>query len=177
MSDIEQPIQPEPVAEIPPAAELTVAQLQAELAQAQAQAAEYLDNWRRAVADLSNARKRMQREQEEYRSTAAARVLEAFLPIVDDIDRAVAAVPADQGASDWAVGCRMIQRKLYSVLEAEGVTFIPTEGQAFDPALHYAVTHEEAEGFEDGQVIAELARGYKLSDKVLRPAMVRVAKG
>ncbi len=177
MSDIEQPIQPEPVAEIPPAAELTVAQLQAELAQAQAQAAEYLDNWRRAVADLSNARKRMQREQEEYRSTAAARVLEAFLPIVDDIDRAVAAVPADQGASDWAVGCRMIQRKLYGVLEAEGVTFIPTEGQAFDPALHYAVTHEEAEGFEDGQVIAELARGYKLSDKVLRPAMVRVAKG
>ena len=177
MSDIEQSIQPEPAADIPPAADFTVAQLQAALAQAQAQAAEYLDNWRRAVADMSNARKRMQREQEEYRSTATARVLEAFLPVVDDIDRAIAAMPADQGASEWVNGFRMIQRKLYSVLEAEGVTFILTEGQAFDPALHYAVTHEEAAGFEDGQVIAELARGYKLSDRVLRPAMVRVAKG
>lgn len=173
MSDIDQSA----TTAAAPSAGPTAEELQAQLAQAQAQAAEYLDNWRRAAAEMSNARKRMQREQEEYRSAAAARILESFLPIVDDIDRAFTAVPADQANSDWVNGFRMIQRKLYGVLEAEGVTFIQTGGQVFDPAVHYAVTHEEVAGYRDGQIIAELARGYKLGDKVLRPAMVRVAKG
>jgi molecular chaperone GrpE len=151
--------------------------LKEQLAQAQAQAAEYLDNWRRSIAELSNARKRMQREAEEHRAAASARVLEKLLPVVDDIDRAFAHVPEDQVETDWVNGFRMIQRKLHSLLESEGVTIILAEGQPFDPAMHYAVTHEEADGFDDGEVIAELARGYRLNDKVLRPAMVRVAKG
>jgi molecular chaperone GrpE len=148
-----------------------------QLAQAQAQATEYLDNWRRATADLSNARKRMQREMDEYRAAASHRLLEKLLPVVDDVDRAFTVVPADQAETDWVNGFRMIQRKLHSLLDGEGVTTIAAEGLLFDPAVHYAVTHEEADGFEDGQIIAELARGYKLNDKVLRPAMVRVAKG
>ena len=150
---------------------------QEQLAQAQAQADEYLDNWRRATAELSNARKRMQREAEELRASASVRVLEKLLPVVDDIDRAFTVVPADQAESDWVNGFRMIQRKLHGILESEGVTTIPAEGQAFDPAVHFAVTHEEADGYADGQIIAELARGYVLNEKVLRPAMVRVAKG
>jgi molecular chaperone GrpE len=152
-------------------------ELEQKLAQAEAQAAEYLDNWRRAVAELSNARKRMAREQEETIRGAAARVLERLLPVVDDVDRAFANVPAEQANGEWVSGFRMIQRKLEGLLESEGVTPIPATGELFDPHLHYAVTHEEADGLDEGRIIAEVARGYKLGDKVLRPSMVRVAKG
>ena len=151
--------------------------LREQLAQAQAQAAEYLDSWRRATADLSNARKRMQRELGEYRAAAAERVIEKLVPIADDVYRAFANIPADQAESDWVNGFRMIQRKLDQLLESEGVSVIPTAGQTFDPALHYAVSHEDAEGYNEGQIIGEVAQGYQLNDKVLRPSMVRVAKG
>ncbi len=148
-----------------------------QLAQAQAQAAEYLDNWRRATAELSNARKRMQREQAELVGTAAARVLEKLLPILDDTDRAFKAVPPDHADSEWVAGFRMIQRKLHALLDSEGASPIPTRGQKFDPAVHYAVSHEEHEGLSEGDIIEEVAGGYKLGDRVLRPSMVRVAKG
>ncbi len=151
--------------------------LNEQLAQAQAQAAEYLDSWRRAAAELSNARKRMQREQAEHAATANARLLEKLLPIIDDVDRAFAALPAEVADDEWVNGFRLIQRKLQSLLDSEGVKVIQAHGQEFDPAVHYAVSHEEQPGFSDGQVIAEVAKGYKLGDKVLRPAMVRVAKG
>lgn len=154
-----------------------ITRLNEQLAQAQAQANEYLDNWRRAAAEMSNARKRMQREQAEHTAAANARLLEKLLPIIDDVDRAFAALPAGLAEDEWVNGFRLIQRKLQSLLESEGVTVIQAAGQAFDPAVHYAVSHEEQAGFSDGQVIAEVAKGYKLGDKVLRPAMVRVAKG
>ncbi len=172
----DQPVQPAAESPgVPPTP--SNSELQEQLAQAQAQAAEYLDNWRRSAAELSNAHKRMQREMDEFRTGAATRVLEKLLPVVDDVDRAFTVVPADQEDAEWVNGFRMIQRKLHGLLESEGVTSIPAEGQPFDPAIHYAVTHEEADGFDDGQIIAELARGYLLNGKVLRPAMVRVAKG
>jgi molecular chaperone GrpE len=166
----------EPIAEDQPAQAADSEVLLAQLAQAQAQAAEYLDNWRRATADLSNARKRMQREIEEYRAMAAERIIEKLVPVADDIHRAFANVPADQADNDWVNGFRMIQRKLDQLLESEGVTVIPTAGQRFDPESHFAVSHEEAEGFSEGQIIGEVAQGYRLNDKVLRPSMVRVAK-
>jgi molecular chaperone GrpE len=152
-------------------------ELAAELTKAQAQAAEYLDNWRRAVADMSNARKRMQREQSELQATAAARVLSRVLPVIDDMDRAFEALPPEQANQEWVNGFRMIARKLQSILESEGATPIATEGQKFDPELHHAVSHEEQPGLAEGDIISEVGRGYKLGDKVLRPALVRVAKG
>jgi molecular chaperone GrpE len=154
-----------------------LAAAQQELAKKSAEAAEYLDNWRRSTADLSNARKRMLREQEETRASAAQRMLEKLLPVLDDMDRAFAALPGDQAEGEWVGGFRAIQRKLQGILESEGVAPIRIEGQAFDPALHFAVTHEEADGYDEGQIIGEVARGYMLHDKVLRPSMVRVAKG
>ena len=134
MTDIEQPTseptdeQTNQPVECPGGLRSSVAELQEQLAQAQAQAAEYLDNWRRATAELSNARKRMQREAEELRAAASVRVLEKLLPVVDDMDRAFTVVPADQAESDWVNGFRMIQRKLHGILESEGVTTIPAEG-------------------------------------------------
>jgi molecular chaperone GrpE len=157
--------------------ESELAAVRQELAKKSAEAAEYLDHWRRSMADLSNARKRMLREQEETRATAAQRVLEKLLPVLDDMDRAFAALTADQAEGEWISGFRAIQRKLQGVLESEGVTPISTEGQGFDPAIHHAITHEEADGYDEGQIIGEAARGYMLRDKVLRPSMVRVAKG
>ena len=177
MSDVDQPNNvpnDQPIAE--PEAP-TVVELQEQLAQAQAQASEYLDQARRATADLSNARKRMQREMEEVRASASERVLERLLPVVDDVERAFANVPTDQVDSDWVNGFRMIQRKLDQLLESESVSVIPTAGQSFDPELHFAVSHEEAEGYEEGQIIGEVAQGYRLNDKILRASMVRVAKG
>ncbi len=162
MSDVEQ--------------QATEPTLEEQLAQAKAQAAEYLDGWQRAVAELSNARKRMQREQADFQAAATARTLEKLLPVADDVERAFTVVPPDQANSDWVNGFRMIQRKLQAFLESEGAVIIPTEGQIFDPAAHYAVTHEDAEGYTEGQIIAEVGKGYRLGDKVLRPSMVRVAK-
>jgi molecular chaperone GrpE len=165
------------------AAEPGAASLEEQLAQAQAKAAEYLDGWQRAVAELSNARKRMQREQAEFQAAAASRILEKLLPVVDDVDRAFTALPSEQATGkytvcngDWINGFRLIQRKLQAFLEGEGVTIIPTAGQTFDPALHYAITHEPADGYAEGQIIAEAGKGYRLGEKVLRPAIVRVAK-
>ncbi len=152
-------------------------EMAAQLAQAQAQAAEYLDNWRRALADMSNARKRMAREQAELQATASARVLARLLPVIDDMDRAFDALPPEQANQEWVSGFRLIQRKLQSILESEGATPIVTEGQKFDPELHHAVSHEEQAGLNEGDIISEVGRGYKLGDRVLRPALVRVAKG
>ena len=150
--------------------------LQAELEKAKAEAAEHLDQWRRSVAELSNARKRMQREQAELNNNATARVMTRLLPIIDDIDRAIAALPADRAGSEWTNGFRMIQQKLYALLESEGVVLIPTAGETFDPALHEAVSYEEHPGATEGQIIGEIARGYRLGDRVLKPSVVRVAK-
>ncbi len=154
-----------------------VQELNQKLAEAQQQAAEYLDQARRSAAELSNARKRMQREQAEQAAKANARLLEKLIPIIDDVDRAFAALPADEASNEWVNGFRLIQRKLQNLLESEGVRVIEAEGEKFDPAFHYAVSHEEAEGFGEGEVIGVVAKGYRLGDTVLRPAMVRVAKG
>jgi molecular chaperone GrpE len=154
----------------------TIAECQAELEKTRAEAAEYLDQWRRSVAEMSNFRKRMQREQAEYNVNATARVVERILPVMDDIDRAIAALPNTQASNDWSSGFRMIQQKLHAVLDQEGVTPIATAGQMFDPTLHEAVSYEEQPGYQEGQIIAEVSRGYKLGDRILKPSMVRVAK-
>jgi molecular chaperone GrpE len=175
----DMPAEPVPELLAAPTIEELEAELAAtreELARKSAEAEGYLDNWRRSAAELSNARKRMLREQEEVRATAAQRVLEKLLPALDDMDRAFAALTDEQAASEWAEGFRAIQRKLTALLEGEGVKPILTEGQMFDPLLHYAITHEKADGYDEGQIIGEAARGYMLRDKVLRPSMVRVAK-
>lgn len=155
---------------------LTNEALQIELEKAKAEAAEYLDQWRRSVAEFSNARKRMQREQAELNSNATARVMTRLLPVMDDIDRAMSALPADQNQGDWANGFRLIQQKLHALLDSEGVTPIPTAGQTFDPALHEAVSYEEHPGASEGEIIGEVARGYRLGDRILKASMVRVAK-
>ena len=120
----------------------------------------------------------MQREQAEFVGNRLARVLEKLLPIMDDMDRAFKPLPPEQADSEWVTGFRLIQRKLQSSAgERRGRRPSRPRARSSIPALHYAVSHEEHAGLREGEIIAEVARGYKLGDRVLRPSMVRVAKG
>ena len=155
--------------------EPTAQNLEAELAQARAQANEYLDQWRRTAADFSNYRKRIEREREEVGRLSSALLMGKLLPVLDDLERAMATLPADLQRFTWIEGISLIQRKLELTLESEGLKPIEAVGQPFDPERHEAVLREETTAYPDGQVIAELQRGYLLSGRLLRPALVKVA--
>jgi molecular chaperone GrpE len=95
---------------------------------------------------------------------------------VDDLERAMKNCPTEIASTEWAQGIELIYRKLLSLLEAEGVTKIEAEGQPFDPNLHEAISHEEVEGYQEGQIIEVVKQGYRVGERVLRPALVRVAR-
>lgn len=155
--------------------ELTAMRQQLEAVQAQAD--EYLDDLRRERAAFQNYKKRQQNEQAELRQTAQAGLLTQILPILDDMERALQAVPEDKADQPWIEGILLIQRKLQNTLEGIGVVQVEVEpGQLFDPFLHEAVSYEEHEDHQEGQVIAVVQKGYQLGERVLRPVMVRVAK-
>jgi molecular chaperone GrpE len=181
--DIEQP--PEQVEEVDKAEEALAAEgvvdettaLRQELEEAAAKAAEYLDGWQRARAELANARKRFERERQQAYSNARGDVLVQILPLLDDFERAVETLPPNLSKLTWIEGVLLIQRKLQLLLEQAGVTNIEAAGQEFDPFRHEAVTHEPSETIPEGHVIAELQKGYQLGDRVLRPSVVRVSSG
>ncbi len=164
------------VSEEPPLEE-KIRQLAAQLAEAEQKAAEYLDGLQRSQASFVNYRKRTEAEQVSWRSVANAALLSRFLPVLDDFERAFQALPQDLAEHPWLGGIRLIQRKIAGVLEAENVTPIGLQpGDAFDPLYHQAVLYQEIPGFEDGQIVAEVERGYILGERVLRPSSVVVAK-
>jgi molecular chaperone GrpE len=150
--------------------------LQLELAEARAKSDEYLDGWQRSRAEFANYKKRIDRDQAQTYQVAAGAVIRHFLGVVDDLERALKNRPLEGEGAAWAEGIELIYRKLLSILESEGVTFIEAEGATFDPNFHEAVVSEENSDYASGQVIEVLQQGYMLGDKVLRPAQVRVAK-
>jgi molecular chaperone GrpE len=154
-----------------------LASLRQELEDVQARQAEYLDGWQRARAELANARKRFQREQEQAYDNARADILVRLLPILDDFQRALENVPEEASNDPWLEGIRLIERNFQRVLEQEGVSAIPDAGQEFDPFLHQAVTHEPSDSVPAGHIIAALRTGYRMGEQVLRPSMVRVSSG
>ena len=153
-----------------------LAELQDELARTRLQADEYLDGWQRARAEFANYKKRVDREQALAYQTAAASVIKHFLGILDDLERALKNRPTDGDGAAWAAGIELVYRKLVSILESEGVTQMQTDGQMFDPNLHEAILSEDSDQHESGQIIEAVQQGYLLGDKVVRPAMVRVAR-
>jgi molecular chaperone GrpE len=165
--------EPEPAPEA--AAQAAEPSLEQQLAEAKAQAAEYLDQWRRTAADLSNYRKRTEREREEITRFSNAALLTRLLPVIDDFDRAMAALPPDLRQLTWVEGVALIDRKLRLILEAEGLRPVETVGKPFDPEKHEAVIREETDAYPDGQILAELQKGYELNGRVLRHALVKVA--
>ncbi len=147
-----------------------------ELSQVKAEAAEYLDGWQRARAEFANFKKRVERETEEARQRITAEILVNYLGIMDDLERALENAPEDEALREWVSGIELIYQKFDAILESEGVEPIEVEDARFDPNLHEAISYEETEDFDGGAVIAVTQRGYKLGDRIIRPAMVRVAK-
>lgn len=146
------------------------------LEQERAKSAEYLDNWRRAAADLANYRKRAEKDATELSKVANSVLIARLLPVLDDFDRAFQTIPDNLRDLTWIDGIALIARKMGAIVEAEGLKPIEALNKPFDPNFHEAVIHEETDQHEDGRVIAELQKGYKLNDRVLRPTLVKVAK-
>ena len=133
------------------------------------------DRLLRKTAEFDNFRKRVERDRKEMIEWAAADAIGDLLPIVDDFDRALAA-PAPPEAEGFRTGVELIQRQMAELLKKRGVTPIDPLGGDFDPHLHQAVAYEEVPGAREGEVVGVMAKGYKLGERLLRPALVKVAK-
>lgn len=145
-----------------------------ELEQARAAAEEHRYNWQRSAADFANYKRRTDEERVSLTAFSTASLITKLLSVLDDFDRALESVPEDAHDA-WIDGVKLVERKLRTVLEGEGVSAIEAVGEQFDPNLHEAVVHEETAEFPDNEVIGEVQRGYRLRDRVLRPSLVRVA--
>jgi molecular chaperone GrpE len=144
-----------------------------QIAQAKEDAQKYLASWQRSEADFQNYKRRVEQERDENRRFASAALIINTLPILDDLERALGSIDVRLAGLTWFEGIALIHRKILILLENAGVSVIQAEGQQFDPRYHEAVMHAEG---EEGKVLAEVQRGYKLYDRVLRPAMVVVGK-
>jgi molecular chaperone GrpE len=167
----------DPVETPDPPANDTAADTQAAVTDVERQRDEYKDLLLRKTAEFENYRKRTDRERATLSETAAASVIEELLPLVDDLERALNADPGAEGTDAYRRGVELIHRQLMEILRKRGVKPIEAVGADFDPYYHQAVVHELAEGRRDGEIIEEFRRGYTLGDRLLRPSMVKVAKG
>src|SRR5512139_392058 len=147
--------------------------LTGQLHEAEKKAAEYKDGWARAQADFQNYKKRIERDNELTYISMKGDIVKKILPALDDLERALQNRPADNG---WANGIELIARKLQNVLESEGIKRIEAEGAEFDPNFHEAISHEPPDGVKSGFVIGVVQNGYMLGERVIRPALVRVAQ-
>jgi molecular chaperone GrpE len=147
--------------------------LQAQLAEAESKVSEYKDGWARSQAEFQNYKKRIERDNELTYASMKGDIIKKILPALDDLERALQNRPADDA---WASGIELIARKLQNILESEGVKRIEAKGTAFDPNFHEAITHEPSEEVESGHVIDVAQNGYMLGERVIRPALVRVAQ-
>ena len=151
-----------------------VESLRKALAEEKAKAENYLANWQRAQADFINYKRRIEQERNETVKFANATLALDLLPVLDDLERALDNITPKLAGLTWVDGIGLIYRKLQAILELHGLTEIEALGQPFDPNLHEAVLYGEG---EEGKVVEELQKGYKLHDRVLRPTMVKVGKG
>jgi molecular chaperone GrpE len=139
-------------------------------------AEEHLRDLQRLAADFSNYRKRSEAERSEVVRYANAALIRRLCDVLDNFDRALESLPAELKQFSWVDGVWLVERQLRTILESEGLRPIEAVGKSFDPFEHEAVLYEETTDNPEGTVVAELQRGYKLHDRVLRPALVKVAK-
>jgi molecular chaperone GrpE len=153
-----------------------VEELKVQLAKAEVRVDELTDQLQRTAAEFQNSRRRQERQLAEEIERASGHLLKRILPVMDDLNLAFSNVPPEVAESQaaWLDGFRQIQKKLYTVLEDEGVTEVPPDGM-FDPTRHEAVTSEPHEQVPSGHIIETLRAGYEYKGRVLRPALVRVA--
>jgi molecular chaperone GrpE len=163
----DEPVTDEPDAPAPPES--------SELTDLQRERDDYKDRWLRKGAEFDNYRKRIERERREQADQSVVDLLEELLLVVDDFDRALTVDPGENGNA-YRKGVELIHGKLHDLLRKQGLKPIDALGADFDPNVHQAVVHEESPEHREGEVIGELRKGYTLNDRLLRPAMVKVAK-
>ena len=144
------------------------------LEEEKAKAESYLANWQRTQADFLNYKRRSEQEKAETTKFANSVLMLSLLPVLDDLERALEAVPSELASANWVDGIRLIERKLRSTLEAQGLAEIKVVGEPFDPTLHEAVMQEKG---AEGIVARELEKGYTLHGRVIRPTKVAVGSG
>jgi len=149
--------------------------LQRELTECRSKSDEYLDGWQRARAEFTNYRKRVERDQALMQQTLTGSIVKRYLEIIDDLDRALKNRPQEGEGANWANGIELVYRKLINILESNGVSIMPAS-EMFDPNLHEAITSEDSDHHQSGEIIEVVQQGYLMGDRVLRPALVRVAR-
>jgi molecular chaperone GrpE len=153
--------------------EIVETNLAVELEAERARSAEYLEQAQRTRAELINYRRRTEQEMQVARRFAAEHLIARLLPVIDDFHRAINAVPEADRDSPWVQGMLLIERKMWTVLDSEGVKPIESIGKPFDPSVHEAVSVDNDGG---DTVVEEFQRGYTLHDRIIRPAMVKVGR-
>ena len=156
-------------------ASTTAAATEVEPSELQRQRDEFYDRLLRQTAEFDNYRKRTERDRLAQTEAAAASIITELLPLVDDLERALKAEAGSEGAEAYRRGVELIHKQLLDLLTRRGVTPIETSGATFDPHLHQAVSSEPSADHREGEIIEEFRRGYRLGDRLLRPAMVKVA--
>lgn len=156
------------------AQELTeLEKLREDYVRSEANSKEYLEAWQRERAEFINFRRRNEQEKAEAGQYGAGEMIRKFLTGIDDLERALA---HRKEGDVWADGIELVYRKFLAILETEGVSRIEAEGKPFDPMFHEAILQETSDAHESGTVIAVLQQGYKHKERVLRPALVKVAQ-
>ena len=150
--------------------------LQKELEKARSQSNEYFEGWQRERADFLNYKKRVERDASGAQQNALVPIIKKHLIILDDLERAMKTRPVGGDGAGWADGVELIYRKLINLLEQEGVRRMEAEKEYFDPTRHEAIFLEESPDHKSGQIIEVVQQGYLLGERVIRPALVRVAK-
>jgi len=151
--------------------------LEEELELARQEAAQNLENWQRAAAELANYKRRQEEQLKLQRDRIKGEVLQGVISALDDMDLAFQNLPTELDGQlvGWVEGFRLVQRKLDRILDEQNVMPITSQGQ-FDPNFHEAVSYEESNDHEPDTIIAEVRKGYQIGNRVIRPALVRVAK-
>lgn len=167
------PSEPEETLENGEKAQAEIKALNIQLEEVNARAQENLDGWQRSQAEFVNYKNRVQRDREMDYASMKGDIIKKILPVLDDLERSLAHRP--EGDS-WADGVELVARKFQTILENEGVKRIVAAGQMFDPNFHEAISSEPSDDVESGHVIEAVQTGYILGDRVIRPAMVRVAQ-
>jgi len=147
--------------------------LKIQLADAEAKLAENVEGWQRSLADFQNYKKRVEREDEIKKFNMKGDIIKKVLPVLDDLERALQNRPADDS---WASGIELIARKFQNMLDSENLKKIEGVGLEFNPTFHEAISHEPSDEVASGHVIAIVQNGYMLGERVIRPALVRVAQ-
>lgn len=146
-----------------------------ELSKLQAELEEQQQRVLRTQADFDNFRRRTQKEKEDLAKYASSLLITELLPVIDNFERALSTGTDNPEVSSYAKGVEMIFRQLEGVLKAEGLEEMNSVGQPFNPEFHQAIMQVESDEYEEGIVVEEVQKGYKLKDRVLRPAMVKVS--